>query len=58
MPYAEIILLEMLLFEDELGVKTTRPSNENVKKVEGDSHINSELSDQEPYITLYMLEKR
>lgn len=52
----KIIRLETLIFKDASGVKTIRPSNEDVDKVEDNSVI--ELSDEEPYVTPFKLQKK
>jgi hypothetical protein len=52
----KILPLETLIFEDESGVKTTRPSNKDTDKVEDNAVI--ELTDEEPYVTPFLLGKK
>ena len=52
------IPLETLIYEDELGVKTTRPSDKDVDKVRLENNAAIELSDEEPYIMPFLLSKK
>ena len=49
---------ETLIYEDESGVKTTRPSDKDVDKVGLEDNAAIELSDEEPYVTPFLLSKK
>ena len=47
-----------MIYEDELGVKTTRPSDKDVDKVGLENNAAIKLSDEEPYIMPFLLSKK
>jgi hypothetical protein len=55
-----MILLETLIFEDESGIRTIGPSNEDMVQVRGGSQVIelSDDNDEEPFVTPILLDKK
>ena len=48
------IPLEPLIYEDESGVKTTRPSDKDMDKIGLEDNATIKLSDEEPYVMPFL----